>query len=143
MIFFSNLKKITSPANEFLLYECRNEKIYLYFFSKLKKITSPANEFLLHKCINNRKMKNVFFFSNLKKFTSPANEFLLHKCRNKRYIFFLNLKKLQVQLMSFCYMNVETINKTIYIFFIKSAKITSPANEFLLHKCRNERKMKK
>ena len=114
MIFFLNLKKITSPANEFLLHKCRNKNkinnfffqnwknvqvqlMSLYyiietivkwknglFFSNLKKFTSPANEFLLHKCRNNRKMKKRFFFSNLKKFTSPANVFLLHKCKNNR-----------------------------------------------------------
>ena len=46
-----------------------------FFFSKLKKITSPANEFLLHNR-NNSKMKKGFFFQNRKKFTSPANDFL-------------------------------------------------------------------
>ena len=39
--------------------------------------------------------------------------------------------------MSFSYINVETI-KNKYIYFFKSGKITSPANEFLLHKCRNK-----
>ena len=29
------------------------------------------------------------------------------------------------------------------IFFFKSEKFTSPANEFLLHKCRNNEKIKK
>ena len=41
--------------------------------------------------------------------------------------------------MTFCYMNVETINKK-YIFFNKFEKNTSPANEFLLHKCINIKK---
>ena len=54
--FFTNLKKCTSPANEFLLHKCRNKNKNIYFFSKLKKITSPANEFLLHNR-NNGKMK--------------------------------------------------------------------------------------
>ena len=54
--FFSNLKKISSPANEFLLHKCRNKNKKYFFFSKLKKITSPANEFLLHNR-NNSKIK--------------------------------------------------------------------------------------
>ena len=46
-----------------------------------KKYTSPANEFLLHECRNNKKMKNKgnIYFSNLKKCTSPSNKFLLHR----------------------------------------------------------------
>ena len=60
MIFFSNLKKCTRPANEFLLHDCRNNK-YIFFF-KSEKNTSPANEFLLHKCRNKTNKKNDFFF---------------------------------------------------------------------------------
>ena len=55
LIFFSNLKKCTSPANEFRLQKCKKKKI---IFSNMKKFTSPASEFLLHKCRN----KNDFFF---------------------------------------------------------------------------------
>ena len=49
-IIFSNLKKFTSAADEFLLYKYRNknEKIN-FFFSNLKKFTNPVNEFLLQK----------------------------------------------------------------------------------------------
>ena len=51
-----------------------------------KKCTSPVNEFLLHKCKNNRKMKKINFF-------------------------FKPEKMLQVKLMSFYHINVETIGK--------------------------------
>ena len=37
-----------------------------FFFSNPKKCTSPANEFLLHKCRNKNEKKNSLF-SNLKK----------------------------------------------------------------------------
>ena len=57
--------------------------------------------------------------------------------------FFKSEKNVQVQLMSFYYMNVETINKKKYIFFKLKKKCTSPANEFIVHKCRNNRKMKR
>ena len=48
-----------------------------------------------------------------KKYTSPSNEFLLHKCRNNRntIFFFKTGKNVQVQLMSFYYINIETIGK--------------------------------
>ena len=82
----------------------------MIFFSNLKKYTSPANEFLLHKCRN--KNKKIIFFSKLKKITSPANEFLLHNRNNSKMIFFFSkLKNVQVQLMRFYYINVETIGK--------------------------------
>ena len=46
--------------------------------------------------------------------------------------------------MIFYYVNVETIGKCIKIyFFLIVRKITSSANEFLLHKCRNNRVMQK
>ena len=49
-------------------------------FLNLKKITSLANEFLLYKCRNNSKMKkNIFFFKSEKNYTSPSNEFRLHR----------------------------------------------------------------
>ena len=52
--------------------------------------------------------------------TSPANEFLLQKCRNEfiYYYFFQIWNKLKVQLMSICYINVETKNIYIYFFHI-------------------------
>ena len=58
----------------------------------------------------------MFFFSILKKLTSPANESLLQKvetigkCKNlkKKLILEINV---QVQLMCFHYINVETIEK--------------------------------
>ena len=51
------------------------------------KFTSPANEFQLYKCGNNRKMQECEQQLNFdKKNTSPANEFLLHKCRYKKEI---------------------------------------------------------
>jgi len=105
MIFFSNLKRITSPANELLLHKYRNKNIYI--FSYLKKLQVQLTSFLLYKCRKNRKMKKLIFFFKSEKFTRPANEFQLHKCRNNRKIknkdFFSNLKN-----------------------------VTSPANEFLL-----------
>ena len=54
----------------------------LVIFTNLKKFTSQANEFLSHKCRN--KNKKMIFFSNLKKSVSPANEFLLYECRNNK-----------------------------------------------------------
>ena len=60
--------------------------------------------------VETRIKKNIFF-SNLKRITSPANEFLLHKCRNKNIYIFSNMKKLQVQLTSFYYINVDKIGK--------------------------------
>ena len=47
-------------------------------------------------------------------------------------------KKLQVQLMSFCYINVENKNEKM-ISFSNLKKCTSPANEFLSHECRNNK----
>ena len=98
-------------------------KLKNYFFiSKLKKCTSPANQFLSHECRN--KNKNMIFFSNLKKCTRPANEFLLHRCRNnrkmkKKILSFKSEKNLQVQPMSFSYINAE---KKKNEFLIKSEK---------------------
>ena len=46
-------------------------------------------------------------------------------------------KNVQVQLMSFYNINVET---KINIFFSNLKKCTNPANEFLLHECRNKNK---
>ena len=57
--------------------------------------------------------------------------------KKKMNFFLSNLKKIQVQLMSFYYINVET-EKLKNVFFFESEKNKSPANEFLLHKCRNE-----
>ena len=58
IIFFLNLKKFTSPANEFLLHKYRNknEKNDIFLLN-LKKCTSPADEFPLYKSTNNKKMK--------------------------------------------------------------------------------------
>ena len=46
-MFFLNWKKITSPANEFLLHKCRNNREMKKIIIK-KKCTNPLNEFLLH-----------------------------------------------------------------------------------------------
>ena len=77
----------TSPANEFLLHKCRNNRKINFIFSNLKKFTSPANEFLLQKCRNKRKMKKYKRISNLKKFTDPADEFLLHRYINNEKLY--------------------------------------------------------
>ena len=73
------------------------------------------------------------------------NEFPLQKCRNnmktkKMIFFFKSEKNVQVQLMSFCHMNAETrIKKMNFSLFPSNPrKFTSPANEPLLHKCRNK-----
>ena len=58
MIFFSNLRKCTSRANEFLYINVETKN--------LKKFTSPANEFLLDKCRN----KNYFIFKSEKTYKS-------------------------------------------------------------------------
>ena len=83
--FFSDLKKMTSPANEFLLYKCRKNrkmKTLIYFF-KSEKFTSPANEFLLDRIEwkNAQVLLMSFFYKCIaKKCTSLSNEFLLHAC---------------------------------------------------------------
>ena len=65
--------------------QCRNNKNTIYFFSKQeKKITSPANEFLLQKFRNNRKIY-IFVFFKSEKCTSPANEFLLQRYSETMY----------------------------------------------------------
>ena len=56
----------------------------------------------------------------------------------KNVIYFSSLKKFHTQIMSFYHINIETIGKLIFFFFSKQEKFTSPANEFLLHKCRNK-----
>ena len=47
--------------------------------------------------------------------------------------------------MNFPCINVEAIGKSKNVFFFLSnlKKCNSPANEFLLHKCRNNRYMQK
>ena len=94
-----------------------------FFFSNLKKFTSRANEFLLHKCRNKNKK---WFFFNPKNFTSPANKILLRKCRNikkrKNNFYFQIWKNLQVQLMSFYYINIETIRIWKNEFFFQTWK---------------------
>ena len=86
------------------------KKIYFLFFKSEKNVQVQLMSFSYWR--NNREMKKWIFFFNLKIFTRPANEFLLHKCRNKKNkindFFFQIWKNLQVQLMNFCYINVET-----------------------------------
>ena len=87
VIFFSNLKKCISPASEFLLHKCRNNKEIQNWKKKTKfgnNYRSSAKKFSSHKCRNNRKIQKGNFPSNLNKFTSPAYKFLLHKCKNNR-----------------------------------------------------------
>ena len=114
--FFSNLKKFTSPANEFLLHKCRNKRKMKkwFFFSNPKKITSPSNEFLLHRIEwkNAQVLLMSFSYKGIaKKCTSPSNEFLLYRTE---------WKNAQVLLMSFSYMHAdrwtdEQTNKRTYI----------------------------
>ena len=50
-----------SPGNEFLSMKKQQEYEKMnFFFQNRKKFTSPANEFLLHKCRNNRKINSFF-----------------------------------------------------------------------------------
>ena len=57
-------------------------------------------------------------------------------------LFFQIWKNSQVQLIIFYYINVETIGKWKKYIFVSNLKIfTRPANEFLLHECRNNMKM--
>ena len=77
-------------------------------------------------CRNTRNMRH-FFFQN-------SNEFLLHKCRKKFFLFQI-WKNVQVQLMSFCYINVETIGKWKNEFFFRISKNAHVfSNEFLLQR---------
>ena len=80
-IFFSNLKKFTSPAKEFLIHKFRN--MHGFFFSNLKVQ-------LMSFCCKNvetKKWKYLIFFSNLKKCISPAMCFCyIYTCRNNRKI---------------------------------------------------------
>ena len=66
----------------------------------------------------------IFFFKSENKFTSTANKFLLHEYRQKlkNFFFFQNWKNVQVQLISFCYIDVETIGKKMF-FFLKYENI--------------------
>ena len=138
-IFSQIFKKFTSPANEFPLHKCKNKNgkmNFFLFFSNLKKCTSPANELLFHKCRNKKKINS--FLSNLKKSTSPASDFPLYKLRNnrktKKRTSPLKSENAQVQPMRFYYkMQKQQENEKMIEFSFKSEKITSPANEFLLH----------
>ena len=85
LIFFFKSEKFTSPANEFLLHKCRNNRKIkkMIFFSNLKNVTSPASEFLLDRIVwkNAQVLLMSFFYKGIaKKCTSPSNEFLLHAC---------------------------------------------------------------
>ena len=84
----------------------------------------------LEKCKNNMKMQKSKKKSVRKKYTSPANELHPVEAIGKLKKSFKNQlwKKVQVQLMSFYYINVETTGK-IKIQIWK--KCRSPANEFL------------
>ena len=101
-----------------------------FFLSNRNKFTSPANEFLPHECRNNSKMKKInSLLFNQNKFTSPANEFPLHKCRNKkkRIYSFSNPKTFKSQPMSFCYKGIakktgEPIVRCNQLIFFKSVK---------------------
>ena len=83
----------------------------------MKKCTSTADEFLFHKLyINNLKMEKCNFFSS-------------------------NLKKMfQVQVMSYYYINVETMEKCKKRI---NSKNEFPANKFLLHIVEAIEKLKK
>ena len=90
------------------------------------------------------KWKNYIIFQNWNEMGGPHNTIELFPCPidQKKYLNPKNENEwicLKVQLMSFCYMNVETINIKIYTFFQIWKKNTSPANEFLLHKHRNKK----
>ena len=102
------------------------EKKYLH----LKNFTSLANELLLHKCRNNMKMQECKKYSIwIKKYTSQVDEFLLHPKSRKLKINKINFEKnAKVQVMSFCYINVETK----MIFFFKSEKKTKSSYDFLI-----------
>ena len=65
---------------------------------------------------------------------------LIHWNTSKKKCY-IATRNVQVQLMSFYYINIETIGKLINIYFFQIwKKCTSPANEFLLHECRNKNK---
>ena len=114
----------------------------IFFFSKREKFTSPANEFLLHKCRNKNRKRN--YFSKLKKFLQvQLMNFYYIKVETIgkwiTFFFFQIWKNLQVQLMSFYYISIETIGKwKKWFIFSNLKKCTSPANEFLLHECKNK-----
>ena len=69
----------------------------------------------------------------MRKYTSTVNEFLFHKCRNNR----------KIQKWSYYYINIDIIRKcgNVKKKFNFKIKITSPADEFLLHP--RSRKLKK
>ena len=66
-------------------------------------------------------------------FKSPGNEFLSMQKQQEYDFFFKTGKNLQVQLMSFYYINIGTTGKCKIFFFSNLKKYINPANEFLLH----------
>ena len=52
-------------------------------------------------------------------------------------------KNIQVKLPSFYQINVETTIGKCTFFFLPNLKNKSPANDFLMHKCRKKRKVQK
>ena len=90
-----------------------------------------------HTCIGN--CENIYFFRLQQNLSSPDNKFLLHTVEaigKIKYVKKLFRKNVQVQLLNFNFISIKTIGK--YMNVKKNS-----ANEFLLHKCRNNRKMKK
>ena len=68
--------------------ETKNKKKYI-FFSNLKKFTSLANEFLLHRYSKKNvqvQLMSFCYIGTAKKCTSTANEFLLHRYSEKMYM---------------------------------------------------------
>ena len=64
------------------------------------------------------------------------------QCRNKRntIFFFKTLKKFTSPANEFLLYKYRNNRKMNFFFFSNLKKCTSPANEFLLHKCRNKNK---
>ena len=76
-------------------------------------------------------------------FKSPGNEFLsMQKQQEYEKILFKKKKKYKKKYIITSPANEFLLHKCRIFFFLNLKKFTSPANEFLLHKCRN-RKFKK
>ena len=104
-----------SPANEFLLHKCRkkNEKMIFLFQIRKKNAQVQRMSFsYIAKRRNNRKMKNwIFPFKSEKKLQVQLMRFsyINVETKMKKLIFPFHIRKnLQVQSMRFCCIKVET-----------------------------------
>ena len=136
MIFFFqtwNFLQVQLTSFCYINAETKMKKWFLPLKSE-KKCTSAANELLFHKCRYNRKMNLPLKSEKMYKSSYWVS---ISKMQKQKWFFsFKSEKNAQIQRMSFCFINAEKIGE--WIFLSNPKKCTSPAIEFLLHKCRNK-----